>query len=249
MSAENAKKVKDSKNIEIEEVTVLNDGIPVLSKEESKKETKEEPKEEKKAEEKTAEPKVEEKKEEPKVEAPKVETPKIEAPKIETPTVDVPKVEEPKIEAPLMAGFTPTVPDAPVTIAKPTIETPIQTPTPSFIGPKPSSMGGSLFNKPIMDNVGNPETFKSHDDIDNYYDKKNASIDEFCEKVKNANNGEREKAHALLNKIDAYENWRESLFKVPGVDDAISATSAPINRNPAPTFTQQPDMPDFKKIA
>ena len=235
MSAENAKKVKDSKNIEIEEVTVLNDGIPVLSKEE----TKEEPKEEQKAEEKTAEPKVEEKKEEPKVETPK----------IEAPTVDVPKVEEPKVEAPLMAGFTPTVPDAPVTIAKPTIETPIQTPTPSFIGPKPSSMGGSLFNKPIMDNVGNSETFKSHDDIDAYYDKKNARIDEFCEKVKNANNGEREKAHALLNKIDAYENWREGLFKVPGVDDAISATSAPINQNPAPTFTQQTDMPDFKKIA
>lgn len=230
MSAENAKLVKESKDIKIDdEVTVLNDKIPVLSKEEKKEETKEEPKTEEKAE----ETKVEE---------------KAEAPKVEAPTVDVPKVEEPKLEAPLMAGFTPTVPDAPVTIAKPTIETPVQTPTPSFAGPKPSPMGGSLFNKPVMDNAGASETFKSHDDIDAYYDKKNAGIDEFCEEVKRANNIEREKAHSLLNKIDAYENWREGLFKVPGVDDALSATSAPINQSPAPTFAQQPDMPDFKKI-
>ncbi len=222
---------KNSKNITIDDITVLNENIPVLSKEK------------------------EEKKEEVKKEEPKEETPKVEAPKVEVPTVAA-TVEEKKEEKPVLSGFTvpgiDSVPNAPTDIPKPPA-TPIVS-TPSFA--QPSALGSSSFVKqssPMTSSLYNGSSastgtseFKSHTEIDEYYDNKNKDADRFCEETKRTNDIERQKAHSALNKTDAFEEWRKNLFNIPGVDDAQTVQNAPASNGVM--FGQTNDVNDIHRI-
>lgn len=222
---------KNSKNITIDDITVLNEKIPVLSEEK------------------------EEKKEEVKKEEPKEETTKVEAPKVEIPTVAAP-AEEKKEEKPLLSGFTvpgiDNVPNAPTDIPKPPVA-PIVS-TPSFA--QPSVQGSSPFVKqanPMVSSLYNGSSvttstseFKSHTEIDEYYDNKNKGADRFCEETKRTNDIERQKAHSALNKTDAFEEWRKNLFNIPGVDDTQTIQNAPASNGVM--FGQTNDANDIHRI-
>lgn len=217
---------KNSEDIKIDDITVLNKNIPVLSKE----------KEEKK----------EEVKEEVKKEEPKEETPKVEAPKVEVPTVAAP-VEEKTEEKPVLSGF--SVPNAPTDILKPPV-------APSFVQPSVPTPGTSSFAKqtsPMTNSLYNgslastsTSEFKSHTEIDEYYDNKNKDADRFCEETKRTNDIERQKAHGALNKTDAFEEWRKNLFNIPGVDDAQTIQNAPAGNGIM--FGQTNDANDVHRI-
>lgn len=217
---------KNSEDIKIDDITVLNKNIPVLSKE----------KEEKK----------EEVKEEVKKEEPKEETPKVEAPKVEVPTVAAP-VEEKTEEKPLLSGF--SVPNAPTDIPKPPV-------APSFVQPSVPTPGTASFAKqtsPMTNSLYNgslastsTSEFKSHTEIDEYYDNKNKDADRFCEETKKTNDIERQKAHGALNKTDAFEEWRKNLFNIPGVDDAQTIQNAPAGNGIM--FGQTNDANDVHRI-
>lgn len=219
---------KNSKNITIDDITVLNENIPVLSKEK------------------------EEKKEEVKKEETKEETPKVEAPKVAAPA------EEKKEEKPVLSGFTvpgiDSVPNAPTDIPKPPVAPIVSTPSftqPSAPTPGPSSfvkqaspMASSLYNGSSA-STGTSE-FKSHTEIDEYYDNKNKDADRFCEETKRTNDIERQKAHSALNKTDAFEEWRKNLFNIPGVDDAQTIQNAPASNGVM--FGQTNDANDIHRI-
>lgn len=217
---------KNSEDIKIDDITVLNKNIPVLSKE----------KEEKK----------EEVKEEVKKEEPKEETPKVEAPKVEVPTVAAP-VEEKTEEKPVLSGF--SVPNAPTDIPKPPV-------APSFVQPSVPTPGTASFAKqtsPMTNSLYNgslastsTSEFKSHTEIDEYYDNKNKDADRFCEETKRTNDIERQKAHGALNKTDAFEEWRKNLFNIPGVDDAQTIQNAPAGNGIM--FGQTNDTNDVHRI-
>lgn len=217
---------KNSEDIKIDDITVLNKNIPVLSKE----------KEEKK----------EEVKEEVKKEEPKEETPKVEAPKVEVPTVAAP-VEEKTEEKPVLSGF--SVPNAPTDIPKPPV-------APSFVQPSVPTPGTASFAKqtsPMTNSLYNgslastsTSEFKSHTEIDEYYDNKNKDADRFCEETKRTNDIERQKAHGALNKTDAFEEWRKNLFNIPGVDDAQTIQNAPAGNGIM--FGQTNDANDVHRI-
>lgn len=212
---------KNSEDIKIDDITVLNKNIPVLSKE--KEEKKEEVKEEVK-------------KEEPKEETPKVEVPTVAAP-----------VEEKTEEKPVLSGF--SVPNAPTDILKPPV-------APSFVQPSVPTPGTSSFAKqtsPMTNSLYNgslastsTSEFKSHTEIDEYYDNKNKDADRFCEETKRTNDIERQKAHGALNKTDAFEEWRKNLFNIPGVDDAQTIQNAPAGNGIM--FGQTNDANDVHRI-
>lgn len=212
---------KNSEDIKIDDITVLNKNIPVLSKE--KEEKKEEVKEEVK-------------KEEPKEETPKVEVPIVAAP-----------VEEKTEEKPVLSGF--SVPNAPTDILKPPV-------APSFVQPSVPTPGTSSFAKqtsPMTNSLYNgslastsTSEFKSHTEIDEYYDNKNKDADRFCEETKRTNDIERQKAHGALNKTDAFEEWRKNLFNIPGVDDAQTIQNAPAGNGIM--FGQTNDANDVHRI-
>lgn len=212
---------KNSEDIKIDDITVLNKNIPVLSKE--KEEKKEEVKEEVK-------------KEEPKEETPKVEVPTVAAP-----------VEEKTEEKPVLSGF--SVPNAPTDIPKPPV-------APSFVQPSVPTPGTASFAKqtsPMTNSLYNgslastsTSEFKSHTEIDEYYDNKNKDADRFCEETKRTNDIERQKAHGALNKTDAFEEWRKNLFNIPGVDDAQTIQNAPAGNGIM--FGQTNDTNDVHRI-
>ncbi len=212
---------KNSEDIKIDDITVLNKNIPVLGEE--KEEKKEEVKEEVK-------------KEEPKEEAPKVEVPTVAAP-----------VEEKTEEKPVLSGF--SVPNAPTDIPKPPV-------APSFVQPSVPTPGTASFAKqtsPMTNSLYNgslastsTSEFKSHTEIDEYYDNKNKDADRFCEETKRTNDIERQKAHGALNKTDAFEEWRKNLFNIPGVDDAQTIQNAPAGNGIM--FGQTNDANDVHRI-
>mgnify|MGYP007039797268 CR=1 FL=1 len=212
---------KNSEDIKIDDITVLNKNIPVLGEE--KEEKKEEVKEEVK-------------KEEPKEETPKVEVPTVAAP-----------VEEKTEEKPVLSGF--SVPNAPTDILKPPV-------APSFVQPSVPTPGTSSFAKqtsPMTNSLYNgslastsTSEFKSHTEIDEYYDNKNKDADRFCEETKRTNDIERQKAHGALNKTDAFEEWRKNLFNIPGVDDAQTIQNAPAGNGIM--FGQTNDANDVHRI-
>ena len=132
---------KNSEDIKIDDITVLNKNIPVLSKEEKKEDVKEEVK-----------------KEEPKEEAPKVEVPTVAAP-----------VEEKKEEKPVLSGFTVpgvnSVPNAPTDIPKPPVapsfvQPSVPTPGTSSFARQTSPMTNSLYNGSLAST--STSEFKSH---------------------------------------------------------------------------------------
>lgn len=221
---------KNSEDIKIDDITVLNKNIPVLSEEEKKEEAKEEVKKEE----------------------PKEETPKVEAPKVEVPTVAAP-VEEKKEEKPVLSGFTVpgvnSVPNAPTDISKPPVapsfvQPSVPTPGTSSFARQTSPMTNSLYNGSLAST--STSEFKSHTEIDEYYDNKNKDADRFCEETKRTNDIERQKAHSALNKTDAFEEWRKNLFNIPGVDDAQTIQNAPAGNGIM--FGQTNDTNDVHRI-
>lgn len=243
-------KKKNGENIEIEDITVINDAYQDLGKEpEEKKE--EEPKAEEKAEDKEEKP-AEEKKEEAKEEATKDETPKeepkaeekneepvkIEAPVIPMPTIDKAPVDIPS--APISETPSIKFPQAPIAPA-PVIETPAApTSTPAPLG---GLAGGLSFGQDLVQDqpIGMPAAptnFNSEEEIHNFFDglveKANRRHDEEINGIEEA----RTAALGTFMEKKAIKEWRAKLMDYSAFEQPVA---------PAATYTQVDDP--LKKIA
>ena len=237
---------KNGKNIELDDVIVVNEQYQDLSKEpEEKKEVKEEttPAEPEEKTEVKAEEKVEEKKEEPVVEAPKVEVP---------PVIETPKAPTPEPEAPAIGGFeipsapiseptpsvqfpsTPEIPDIPVVVT-PQVEpvvSPNVTAEPSF-----TFAQGLTPDTTVVNN--NPDKFATEQELNDFYDELVAKANRRHEEEVNNLDAARRAALGNLREETAIKAWRNKLMDYSQYEQPVA---------PATTYSQAED-PSKKFVA
>ena len=228
--------IKDGKNIELDDITVINESYQDLGKEPEKEEVKaeEETKEEK--EEPTEEDKApEEKKEDKEPE---------EEPKIEAPVIPMPSIEA-KEEPASIGGFEiPVAPVEPVIPAAPVVQEPVVQ-FPSTLEPMsapinnsisfengssletaPSfSFGQELTNDPIS-SVTSPTNFNSEEELNNFFDglidKSNRRHEEEINGIDDA----RVAAMGTYMEKKAIKAWRAKLMDYSSFEQPVEAPTA-----------------------
>ena len=247
--------IKDGKNIELDDITVINESYQDLGKEpEEEVKAEEEAKEEKKEEPADEAEAPEEEKEE--VSETKEDKESVEEPKIEAPVIPMPSIEA-KEEPASIGGFEiPVAPVEPVIPAAPVVQEPVvQFPSTfepmsapinnsisfengSTLETAPSlSFGQGLTNYPIP-SAAAPTNFNSEEELNNFFDglidKSNKRHEEEINGIEDA----RVAAMGTFKEKKAIKEWRAKLMD-------YSAFEQPMD---VPTGTYTQDEP-LKKIA